>query len=287
VKEWKLNDELIPDVKTNSFELTLTESVTVTVEFELTPLIISTSDLPNGVVGELYNSSLSSTSEIPVNWKMGSGGLPNGLELSKDGRILGIPIKAATFNFTVIVENGMGTGSKQLTIMVGKGVGAAVTTPAAQTKTFNSITLSVVSAPTNDQMVEYAMSETNDAYPESLTWQDGVTFYGLTAYAGYFAYARSKENSNYFAGAASVSEAMIADETDVSEEIPLKAHVQGGRLHVSGLIEGKQWSLYSVSGKVEYRNIATNDSEDISLNAQGVFIVESEGRTVKVAFYGQ
>jgi len=110
-----------------------------------------------------------------------------------------------------------------------------------------------------------------------------VIFSGLIAHTTYFAYARSKENDDYFAGAASVSKEIITD----GQDIPLKAYIRGGKLTVRGLMGGKVWSIYDTSGNLVYRNIASSDEESVLLNAQGVFIVESEGRTVKVAYYGQ
>jgi hypothetical protein len=63
---------------------------------------------------------------------------------------------------------------------------------------------------------------------------------------------------------------------------PLKAWTRGGMLHVEGLAEGKVWSIYNVSGALIYRSIATGEEADVLLPAQGVYIIRSEDRTIKI-----
>ncbi|MDR0794971.1 MAG: hypothetical protein LBE79_02805, partial [Tannerella sp.] len=63
---------------------------------------------------------------------------------------------------------------------------------------------------------------------------------------------------------------------------PLKAWIQNDRLHVSGLIAGKSWSVYNLSGIVVYRGMASSDEADISLPGRGVYIIWSDNKSVKV-----
>ena len=65
---------------------------------------------------------------------------------------------------------------------------------------------------------------------------------------------------------------------------PLKAWMQDGILHVSGLTVGKQWRMYNVIGRMVYQNIAENEEATISLTVRGVYIVQSGNRTVKVVY---
>jgi len=89
-----------------------------------------------------------------------------------------------------------------------------------------------------------------------------------------------------------VSVAIVIEEktTGSGEDIqanPLKAYILGGQLHVRGLTEGKVWSVYSASGMLVYRGVATSDEMTISLSALGVFIIQSGDRTLKVSNHGQ
>ncbi len=63
----------------------------------------------------------------------------------------------------------------------------------------------------------------------------------------------------------------------------LKAWIQNRTLHMSGLTEGKIWSVYNILGTLIYRGIASSDEVEISLNVQGMYIVQSENRTIKVS----
>jgi hypothetical protein len=65
---------------------------------------------------------------------------------------------------------------------------------------------------------------------------------------------------------------------------PLRAWIRNGLLHVEGLTEDTAWSVYSVSGILLYRSIATSAEADVALPAEGVYIIQSEERTVKVVF---
>jgi len=291
VKEWKLNGMTIEGNKSNIYLLiTLTDAATVTVEFEMKPVTIETNSLPDGKVGIIYSQILSATSSEPVTWSITDGNLPDGLILSGNGEISGEPKKTGTFTFTVKAECNVGRNTKQLTCTIEKGDGATVEIPVKNSTTTSSITINAIRTCTNGQLVEYAIATSDNADTQRMRWQTELIFGNLTAYATYYVYARSKENDDYFAGEVSVSMAIITDGSTGIEDIqaiPLKGYVQGGRLYVSGLTEGKQWRVYSISGMLLYRGIAVGDEENISLSAQGMFIIQSETRMVKVVNYGQ
>jgi len=294
VKEWSITvnntTTIEPGDPTSKHTLTLTGATNVMVEFEIIPVVIITDDLPDGIVDIDYREIIIFDSETPVTWSMVSGSLPEGLDFSDNGIISGIPVKAGTFTFTIKGQNNIGYSTKQLIITIEKGAGKAVSAPAVKSKTHTSITMNPVTAPIG-QTVEYAISKSNSADVESLTWQDGLIFDGLIANTSYYVYARSKGNNDYFTGPASVSAAIVTEASTSSgsdlQVNPLKAYVQGGRLFVRGLSEGKTWSVYSASGMLMYRGKAVSSDMEIALTAQGVLIVQSEEWTVKVAYYGQ
>jgi uncharacterized repeat protein (TIGR02543 family) len=96
--------------------------------------------------------------------------------------------------------------------LLSKFPGAAVS-PATGTSavTATSITINPVTAPTNGQTVEYGI---NTANTTPSAWQTGLTFSGLSG-GVYYIFARSAENDDYAAGAASASlQMMIVTNTD-------------------------------------------------------------------------
>ncbi|MCL2067777.1 MAG: hypothetical protein FWG99_09975 [Treponema sp.] len=94
-----------------------------------------------------------------------------------------------------------GTASASLSVTTDKAAGASVGAPTLASKTYNTITIVVVSAPGNGQTVEYAKND-SDTAPVA-DWQDGLTFSGLSPNTTYYIFARSKENATYYAGTAS------------------------------------------------------------------------------------
>ena len=78
--------------------------------------VITTTSLPSGTVGTIYNQSLKATGDTPITWSV-SGNLPTGL--TRNGAvILGTPTTAGTYNFTVTASNAHGNSSKDLTIVI-------------------------------------------------------------------------------------------------------------------------------------------------------------------------
>ena len=72
---------------------------------------------------------------------------------------------------------------------------------------------------------------------------------------------------------------------EVSPASSLRAWVENGILYVSGLKVGKPWSVYNLSGRLIYRDIAIGEIETLSaksLQNNNVYIIQSEEETVKV-----
>ena len=89
---------------------------------------ITTTSLPNGVVGTAYSQTLTATGDTPITWTIASGNLPNGLTLSSAGVISGTPTTAGTFNFTVKAINSAGNDTKALSITISTNAVAPVIT---------------------------------------------------------------------------------------------------------------------------------------------------------------
>ena len=65
---------------------------------------------------------------------------------------------------------------------------------------------------------------------------------------------------------------------------PLKAYVNNGNLYVSGLTAGTTWNVYSVTGALIYQGVATGDTAETYLAARGMYIIQSENKTLKVVY---
>ena len=79
---------------------------------------ITTETLPDGKVGENYYAILSALGDEPITWSLDNGNLPNGLNLSSNGIISGIPVETETFIFTVKATNEAGSDIKELSIFI-------------------------------------------------------------------------------------------------------------------------------------------------------------------------
>jgi hypothetical protein len=94
-----------------------------------------------------------------------------------------------------------------------KATGITVSAPTVASRTTTSITVNPVTlTPDYGQGAEYAISETSSA----TSWQDGLTFSGLTANTPYNVFARSKANDNCNVGDARSSATRTAITDDVN-----------------------------------------------------------------------
>lgn len=87
-------------------------------------LSITTTTLPNGAVGVVYNRSLAVTGGTPpYTWSLAAGQLPAGLTLSPNGVISGTPSVTGASNITVQVQDGAGAvATRALSLAIGSGV---------------------------------------------------------------------------------------------------------------------------------------------------------------------
>lgn len=66
-------------------------------------LVIVTSSLPHGVVGQIYIFDLNG--DCGDRWLLVSGSLPPGITLKSDGRLSGTPTIAGDYSFTVGLQD--------------------------------------------------------------------------------------------------------------------------------------------------------------------------------------
>ena len=73
--------------------------------------------------------------------------------------------------------------------------------------------------------------------------------------------------------------------TDVSgDNNPLRACIYNDKLYIYRLNPGDDLNVYAVWGQLVHRSVVHNETENIKLNARGVYIVKSGNRIVKVIF---
>jgi len=93
---------------------------------------ITTTSLPNGIFGILYDRVISVTGDSPITWTITEGSLPPGLTLNTAlGRITGTPTEVGSFTFTVTATNATGNDTAELTITIDESVRALSVSPSA------------------------------------------------------------------------------------------------------------------------------------------------------------
>ena len=172
------------------------------------------------------------------------------------------------------------------TLTVNKAKGEDITDPPfAESVTYNSITIKEIPPATNGQKIEYTYSTVSRPL-ESSVWLESRTMTGLKSDTRYYMIARAKENDNYLAGAYLYNTARTALDLTGNGEIPevnpLQAWFQNGVLYISGLTKGAVLAVYNISGVLLYQGVAGSETEEIPLAVQGVYIILSDGKTVKV-----
>jgi len=147
-----------------------------------------------------------------VTWSSGNTSIAD----VTDGEVTAIA--AGTAVITVTTEDGDKTA--KCTVTVNKKPGAAVAAPVI---TWNAaekrIDAAEVTAPDNGQKVEYNISKANDGSGLE-AWQDGRSF-TVSSAATYYVYARSKENTDYYAGAPNISHGLYVVSQGINIEFTL------------------------------------------------------------------
>jgi hypothetical protein len=83
------------------------------------PAVITTTSLPDGIVGTSYRQVLTATGDAPITWRIESGVLPDGLSLNvTTGEISGTPATAGVVTFAAKASNSAGYDTKTLSINI-------------------------------------------------------------------------------------------------------------------------------------------------------------------------
>lgn len=132
-----------------------------------TPTITTTS-LPNGEVGTIYNQTLEATGSDTITWSVTGGSLPEGLSMEANtGMISGRPTAEGESTFTATATNVYGSDSREFTLSIDKSEVIPVTSVKLD-KT--SLTLQEKGSDTLTAMVE-----PDNATNKNVNWKSSDT----------------------------------------------------------------------------------------------------------------
>jgi len=78
-----------------------------------------------------------------------------------------------------------------------------------------------------------------------------------------------------------------ADATNIVEMLyatPLQAWITNDVLHIKGIGTNQCYRIYTISGTLIYQGIANNDTTEITLPIRGMYIIQLENRSLKIAY---
>lgn len=131
--DWDGKSYTITATSTSDSNKYATASVIVSMPTPTAPAITTTS-LPNGMVGTAYNQTLAATGYPAPAWSISEGSLPPGLSLNETtGAITGTPAASGTYTFTVKAANNLGEDTKSLSITVTSPITAISISPKVAT----------------------------------------------------------------------------------------------------------------------------------------------------------
>ncbi|MCL2165150.1 MAG: cadherin-like beta sandwich domain-containing protein [Oscillospiraceae bacterium] len=155
----------------------------------ISPPVITTTALQDGMVGTAYSETLVATGGDVINWVVDIGNLPGGLSLSSGGVITGAPTSAGEYNFTVKATNPAGTDTKALSIkVVDKPVITTTSLPRAEIGKTYSQTLTA----TSDIQVTWSID--SGSLPGGLLLSSGGAISGNPTTSGAFSFTVKATN---------------------------------------------------------------------------------------------
>ena len=160
-------------------------SVTQKLSVTINPsLVITTTSLPNGLVGAAYSATLGSSGGVgTITWSLSSGSLPAGLTLSGAGAISGTPTTAGSSTFTVQAKD---SGTPQQTVQQPLSItvysGLTVTTTSLPNGTVNSAYSATLKSAGGTNPITWTVSQ--GGLPAGLSLSSSGTISGTPTAAG-------------------------------------------------------------------------------------------------------
>jgi hypothetical protein len=122
------------------------------------------------------------------------------------------------------------------------------------------------------------------ALPAGWTWENATTDVGTAGMQTHKATFTPDDTKNYNVATGIDITVMVSSPTG-SSELPvtrMKAWVQGGILHISGVAAGEVLSIYSITGALVYKTIPATDSIEVSLTIPGIYLILSGKERLKI-----
>lgn len=95
----------------------------------VTPLTVTTTELPPGLVGQPYTATLAATGGAPpLQWSLAQGALPAGILLDGSGKLAGSASAPGTASFQVQVQDSQGVKATAILVLEVKDAGLVITT---------------------------------------------------------------------------------------------------------------------------------------------------------------
>jgi hypothetical protein len=239
-----------------------TASLTLIVDPAMgTALAISTTSLPDGMIGTAYTAQLmASGGTSPYTWSLGAGtALPSGLTLGADGSISGMPVQAGSTTFSVQVTDASApqqaaTGQLTLMITTGGGMTLSITTAALPHGTVGvaySATIAV-----SGGTAPYGFSVASGALPPGLSLTPQGAIVGTPSQVGSFTLSIQCSDASSPQQVATRSYTLTVDSGGVTNPVSITtAALPNGlvgmaytaQLAASGGTPPYQWSLEPAS----------------------------------------
>ncbi|MEM4348241.1 MAG: Ig domain-containing protein, partial [Candidatus Anstonellaceae archaeon] len=179
------------------------------------PLFIITGSLPKGQIGKSYIAELEgSGGEKPYTWRIISGSLPPGLQLSsgaEKGLISGTPTKAGVYSFTVQMQDNLGQTS------AGRGLSITIEGNVSRSCQINPSSLNVVAESTQKLSVVCYRSSSIGIVDEDecppLSWSSTIG-----------SVSGNSRGAMFFAGQTAGSGRIVASANGFSCSIPVSVY---------------------------------------------------------------
>jgi alpha-tubulin suppressor-like RCC1 family protein len=245
-----VGDHLVNLTITDANNKTATKVVSFTV---IASLAITTTTLPDGVVGTVYATTLTAgNGALPYVWS--ATGLPDGLELSSAGVLSGTPSVAKTYPDAKITVRDANNKTTSTTF--------SITIKASVTITTTALPRGVVAAAYSTDLAATGGTTpytwTATGLPEGLTLSEGGVLSGTPATAGSFTVHLSILDGKGATAATDLS-LLITDALAISTDV------------LPGLVSGAAYSaaLTGTGGTPDYTWTASGLPDGITLSADG------------------
>ena len=213
--------------------------------------ITTPSNLPGGVVGEPYSSSLQAAEGFtPFAWIRTSGALPPSVSLTSGGQLTGSPGAAGSFTFTAQVTDARGfTRSKTFTVIIA-ATRPAITTPSPLPDTLTGTPLSQTLAASGGTP-PFTWSVAIGSLPPGVALSPSGSLTGLPSTPGTFNFTLRIDDSGGLSATQALAITINPSPITILTSSPLPGAVRAlaytQPLTATGGSPPYQWSLFSGS----------------------------------------